>query len=497
MKTMMKKWYIGIFMLLSLMGAGCSDWLDVRPRNEMKEVDMYANEEGFKSALTGAYIQLADAKLYGKDASMYIPEMLAQHWAVSTDKTSLSYNICAFDYTHTKVEDAIESLWKKYYQCIVHLNNILGNLESTGVTFTNGNEALIKGEALGLRGFLHLELLRLFGPIPGVNGVDNLLAIPYQEEMTKDPGKLQTITYGEVCKRIIRDLNAAEEALSKDPILVGSNRYLNNPAYTWDDKPQDEWQFYRQVRFNYYAVKAAKARFYHWIGDKENAVKNAKIVIEAKNEKVDEGTSKFELATESVYGSNGNLVMKSEHVFGVHNPKHQSIVQPLFKDENASLTQTVTNINNAYESSLHPDDIRNKTKRYWEEQTYQNSKKVNHFRKYTGSDSYDALNIVPLLRLSEMYLILVEDMPIADVGEYFKAYRIARNLDISLDNSLQTEQDVLDRMEKEYRKEFFGEGQMWFFYKKHNFTTFTWPKSKTIPVGVYVLPIPKSQSVFD
>ena len=34
----------------------CSDWLDVRPRNEMKEDDMYANEEGFKSALTGAYI---------------------------------------------------------------------------------------------------------------------------------------------------------------------------------------------------------------------------------------------------------------------------------------------------------------------------------------------------------------------------------------------------------------------------------------------------------
>lgn len=52
-------------------------------------------------------------------------------------------------------------------------------------------------------------------------------------------------------------------------------------------------------------------------------------------------------------------------------------------------------------------------------------------------------------------------------------------------------------MEKEYRKEFFGEGQMWFFYKKHDFTRFTWPKNKTIPEGAYLLPIPKSQSVFD
>lgn len=189
--------------------------------------------------------------------------------------------------------------------------------------------------------------------------------------------------------------------------------------------------------------------------------------------------------------------MKSEHLFGVHNSQHQAIVQPLFKDENASLRQTVAYINTAYESSIHPDDIRNKANRYWEEKTYQNSNKVNHFRKYTGSDTYVALNIVPLLRLAEMYLILVEDSPLSEAPTYFKTYRVARNLDISIDNSLVTEQDVINRLEKEYRKEFFGEGQMWFFYKKHNFTRFTWPKNKTIPEGAYLLPIPKSQSVFD
>ena len=169
--------------------------------------------------------------------------------------------------------------------------------------------------------------------------------------------------------------------------------------------------------------------------------------------------------------------MKSEHLFGVHNSQHQAIVQPLFKDENASLRQTVAYINTAYESSIHPDDIRNKANRYWEEKTYQNSNKVNHFRKYTGSDTYVALNIVPLLRLAEMYLILVEDSPLSEAPTYFKTYRVARNLDFSIDISLVTEQDVINRLEKEYRKEFFGEGQMWFFYKKHNFTRFTWPKN--------------------
>lgn len=59
MRNLIKKRYACILLLLLVIGAGCSDWLDVRPRNEMKEDDMYANEEGFKSALTGAYIQLA------------------------------------------------------------------------------------------------------------------------------------------------------------------------------------------------------------------------------------------------------------------------------------------------------------------------------------------------------------------------------------------------------------------------------------------------------
>ena len=65
MRNLIKKRYACILLLLLVIGAGCSDWLDVRPRNEMKEDDMYANEEGFKSALTGAYIQLAAEGLTG------------------------------------------------------------------------------------------------------------------------------------------------------------------------------------------------------------------------------------------------------------------------------------------------------------------------------------------------------------------------------------------------------------------------------------------------
>ena len=42
------------------------------------------------------------------------------------------------------------------------------------------------GEAYGLRAFLHLEVLRLFGPVPK-EASDADIAIPYVTEFTKDP----------------------------------------------------------------------------------------------------------------------------------------------------------------------------------------------------------------------------------------------------------------------------------------------------------------------
>lgn len=496
----MKRKLSYIVVLLVLCSA-CSDWLDVRPRTEMKEEDMYAVEEGFKNAMTGAYIQLASEDLYGRLSSLYIPECLAQHWTLPTDKTKEMYNLGSYIYDHSTVEPLFEKMWKKYYQSAVHLNNVLENLKTTGVIFTYNNDKLIEGEALGLRAFIHLELLRFFGPIPlGANSGER--AIPYAEEMTKDPNKLTTRSYGEVLEKIIRDLDAAENLLVKiDPILKGTNGQLNQPAYAWslnpDDKPEDEWQYYRQVRFNYYAVLGAKARYYHWIGNKEKAAEYAKKVIAAVNL---DGTPKFKLADELYFSTpsvDQNLVMRCEHLFGVNNPNHQNILMDVFRSEKTYLYQTVAYIKTAYDAGAHPDDIRNKPLRYWEERTYQNSAKIHHFRKYTGNDNFKQLNLIPVLRLAEMYLILVEDLPLGEAVEYFKTYRIARNLDKSIENLLTSESAVLQVLEKEYRKEFYGEGQMFFFYKRHNYAKFTWPKALTPPANAYRIPIPKSQSVFD
>lgn len=76
----MKKIVLYITVTLLAVCAGCSDWLDVRPRTEVQEDDIYNSEDGFRSVLNGVYIRMAEEGLYGKNMSMYLPELLARHW---------------------------------------------------------------------------------------------------------------------------------------------------------------------------------------------------------------------------------------------------------------------------------------------------------------------------------------------------------------------------------------------------------------------------------
>ena len=486
---------------------GCSDWLDVNPRSEIKESVLFASEDGYKKALTGAYILMAQTDLYGKNTSMYMPELFARNWTVpAISPTDAEINrinrVANFQYTHADVEPMINKTWLSYYKVIVQLNDILQHLEDNQqVRFAHKNDLLLKGEALGLRAFLHLDLLRFFGPVPAGSNPQEP-AIPYVMEKTKNPASLVSIPYSEVIKNIEADLDAAEQILAEaDPILRYNYDELNRPQVYIPEGLDDSWQWYRQERFNYYACLGTKARLYQWTGDKEKAAYYAKKVIDAQNSN---NTPKFELTKESDYLNSWwvNLTMHKEQLFGINNPDLRSIVDPMFnRGTDIKFTQTVTNMNNCYENTISPSDIRykpsNAATRYWEEKTYQSSR-VNHFRKYTGNDQIAANNKVPLLRLAEMYLILVESLPLGEATTYFSAYRIARSMDISIEaTSMADESTRKVRLEKEYRKEFFGEGQMFFFYKRLNYSAYTWPTNYALPVGVYVLPKPQSQLIFE
>ena len=485
---MKKRYFIWFLTGFLMLNCSCNDWLDVNPRTEMKEEDMYQSEKGFKKVMNGIYIQLASKDLYGKNTSYYFPDLLAGYW-YKTNNSTENY-IMSYLYSNSYVENVIKTIWSKYYTVIAHINDLLENLDKTDVHFTNGNKELLYGEAYGLRAFLHLDVLRLFGPVP-VGASDGTNAIPYVTELTRDPSKLVSVTYGEVKRMILEDLDRAEKYLAADPFTLGSMYDLNNPGgngvnYT----PDDDWHYYRQTHFNIYAVDATRARFYQWIGDKTQAEIYAKKVVGVKN--TDE-TDKFVLATNSSYTSSekGALVMASEHVFAVNCSDLQDIINGVMITSSSSRPKLY--LQNAWISSVYENpesDNRSKGGRY-----FQTDGSYAYYLKYYESGTIAATDMVPLIRLAEMYLILIENSTLTEAREYFEIFRQARGMDFAI--SIGDETARKNQVEKEYRKDFWGEGQMFYYYKRQNKTSWSIPQSVTIPENGFVVPKPKGQSAFE
>lgn len=498
------KYYLVAIVFLGILPA-CSDWLDVRPKAEVIEQDMFQTESGFQDVLMGVYTRIAGKSLYGEKTTILFTELMAQHWTTSSsgDATQLLRdNIRKFKLESSDVQEVISEMWLQYYQSIINLNSILEEIDSKKMVFASGNYELVKGEALALRAFLHFDILRLWGPVPK-DAVAGEAAIPYVRQVSKNPNELQSVAYEEVLKLILADLDAAELLLKDDPIIQYNSGVLKNPGGNFVEGtkiPEDPFHFYRQNRFNIYAVKATKARYYLWIGEKAKALQYAKEVISAVN--TASGTTVFKLADEStVSGSasiNGSvdLLMTVEHIFAIHNTVLQQIIKPLFLDF-GGLTQSKTSLETAYESVLNSDDIRMKGSRTWEEMlpAQVSAQKQNMFKKY-WVDNTTSVQLVPVIRLAEMYLIAIECAPTSEANELFKAFRISRNMDRSLDGSL-TEGTNYERLEKEYRKEFYGEGQMFYFYKRQKIDRYTWPTPFSVEISQYRIPKPQDQTIFE
>lgn len=488
------------FLLLTVWGltlTGCSNWLDVNPKTEVRETKLFSTESGYHDAVSGVYILIGQKDLYGMQSSMFVPEFLAHTWTIPTDQTNaVAHYLGENDYTNSNVEDALDDLWSKYYNAIAQINNILANMENTDVHFSGSQKQIIQGEMYGLRAFLHLDLLRYFGPVPDeANGETS--CIPYVKEMTTDVAKLKSESYDAVKADILADLDKAETLLADTDPLV-KTIYSRDAATSSSDVDLTSNEQYRQLHFNYWAVLGTKARFYYWTGNKQKAVEYAKKVIEAKDQA---GNQIFSLCDEAYFKkySNASLNMKVEQLFGAYNSNFQSeVLTPYYLSSNPLFSQKEEYVNTAYESSQFPDDVRNKGTRYWKtDQDDGTSTSSYHYYKYHITGSSYGPNTVSLIRLSEMYFILIEDDDLASMKSYFTTWRLAKGLDSSLDATLTSESAVLARMEKEWRKEFMGEGQMFFYYKKHNTQTYTWPTIYDVPAGAYQLPVPQSQSMYE
>lgn len=451
----MKRILYSILVAGTVVFSSCSDWLDVEPKTNVEETDLFKNEQGFKEALTGVYIGMSGNALYGRNLTYGFMDFLAQRYSVYDESYDFSdpkwYN---FEQTADNTQYYTNYFWSQGYNLIANLNNLLANIDKrTDVFSTPGLKDIVKGEALGLRSYLYFDLLRQFGPIYKNNPEE--LSIPYRTAFDRSTAKLLPVRA--VADSIIHSLKLAEALLEDDAMDI------TFPVY-YETSQTDAFLRHRYKRMNKYAVKAELARVYLYKNDKANAAAYAQEVINARNEK---GGRLFSLITDNATDHLGS----TELIFSL------SMDSETFGDQikNDFMISNWTyyyidSRDRIYELFDVPVDGSNDM-RMKEGIGFEITVHGGFTRKFTQDNfSYALDNTMPLIRLPEMYYILAEATDdLTQSAKYLSTVRGSRGLESVVFNN---EEDKLYQIEKEYRKEFYGEGQLWYFYKRQGYETF-------------------------
>ena len=366
----------------------------------------------------------------------------------------------------TSSKNAIAEIWLKLYNEIANINNFLQYLETNGdVIVTEGYRDLMKGEALGLRAFHYFDLLRLWGPIYSQDSTK--ACIPYREQFNSESAPLMAAN--EVMKRIVADLKAAEELLKNDPM-------------NYENVADEPFIGYRKHRMNKYAVKAMLARVYLYMGNKTQAANYAREVINDSGLRL-------------VRDNREDVSSYGETIFGLSMYNMEEKLAAYWKDATTFDTQyyiSRTNISSVFEtnSGIGLNDMRYRSNYGF----IHTSANLFLCRKYLGASGIYGEKI-PLIRLTEMYYILAESVALSECGQYINAVKNARGISRAYDVGTDvTEEQRLEELNKEYQKEFFAEGQYFYFLKRHNMKTFY--RCPVENFSAYVLPVPDDEKTY-
>lgn len=486
------------YSLICLLGAAlslasCKKWLDVKPRTQIKEAEQFSSRQGFIDALFGIYQRAAADSLYGQSLSFGVLDVLAGRYENKAGTGNWYGNLARYNYTANttgamNVERKISEIWGASYSAIAQANYILKNIDTRRNVLDDNTYNIIKGETIGMRAFLHFDLLRLYAPAYNTANAEKP-AIPYMEQFTIMPQDRLTVA---------AVINKCEKELLEAETLLSVNKDIDQIAGNQGATSSDLFLMYRQNHLNYWAVKAALARLYLWKGDKANALKYAKEVIDSK---------KFRFITAAEInndaGSVGSdMTFTSEHIFSIYVSDLRRVVEDIFKqssnnnNDNRDLYSTLSKVNAMYEVDQpgYGTDIRipGASRPLWTNATIVNIAYVYTRKYYVDNQDNVKQKLIPVMRLSEMYYIAAEAAATPDEGvTYLNTVRVARGLP-ALATSAQLETETL----KEYRKEFYGEGQLWFYFKRKNTVTIPDGVGNPMTEAKYIFPRPLAEIEF-
>ena len=279
-----------------------------------------------------------------------------------------------------------------------------------------------------------------------------------------------------------------------------------------DKAAKDEMDKY-VARMNLYSVKAMLARVYCYKGDAESkalAVEYAKQVIAA---------SEYFTLYKSQTASSYNSIRYAEQIFGITVNEFSNLLISNYMDmENTNTQQHFYLDGDKFKAFYETADAGNTDWRRIAEmfEVVDGASQTNVFcRKYNQKPlnsgyTYSGANAVPLIRLPEMYYIVAECASTAsESAEALNTVRFARGISYTdeilttgyddLDNTSEENKNQTKRINeimKEYRKEYFAEGQLFYFLKAHNYSTYYGCGVETMTEAHYQMTLPDDEYIF-
>lgn len=477
----MKKIIYIVYLTVALFATtSCESFLDITPEGQAKRDELLETQEGLEEAMYGAYAQLRSTTLYGQELHFQTLEVLAHnlHCQGNTSIEALG----RFEYDNTNVKSLFEGIWTSMYKNISNVNSVLD-----APLVANAKEfpyTIYKGEALGLRAFMHFDLVRLFAEQYTENPAAE--GIPYANSFSLNTPDFESLQKN--YEHILADLHEAERLLADEETYEGKGSYMLD----------------RQIHFNKYAVKATLARVYLTMGDKGNAAKYAKEVIDGKKYYLKEMTEvKDDLA---------GVLSKKECIFGVYySGFFTQAYEKLYKTTTRYSLDLRKGYGDIYNNDLLGNDYRLSS--YFTATTLGSVRfckliDIYELNNNVAARPSDLILGINMIRIPEMYYIMAETLLEEDNAAalaYYNEVRTHRGL-----KPLETKVvdgatgELVDRplslqhVNEERYKEYFGEGQLFFNMKRLNQDITTFDNVTTHKGGVhaetgekiYVVPIP-------
>lgn len=419
--------------------SGCgNDWLEkAQPSTSTESSKAITSARDAQYALSGVYDILRGYEYYGARMTYYA-DVTGEDMMANGDTKRVAKNYL-FDFNKDNVPS---SLWYQPYRAIRNVNGILDYVQSIPEASLTAELRDIKGQALSLRAMGHFDLVKIYGmPYTKDNGAS--LGVPLEIEKHLPTSKPARNTVKEVYAQVIADLEAATSLLS--------------PARN-------------DGKINKFAAQQLLARAYLYTGEDLKAYATATSMIEE--------ATKAKTATKGQY-----ILWKNEEYSSVwaNDFTNEILFQlAINKVENGPGKEGIGNLmwrsgyndiilSGDYMTLLNTDanDVRQKIIIKFTDSKKKDFYYLNKYPGNTAASENPEQADIPVLRLSEAYLIAAEAaVKLSDntnALKYLNAIVTRANPAKSVTGTVS-----LGRVMDERRKELVGEGHRLFDAMRNN-----------------------------